>query len=65
MCVAPKAHTRVLALTLVTLAAARDAAAKGLFHVDVALDNTWFLDKTNQRDLRCVTSCGERTMLAF
>ena len=33
-------------------AAAADAAGQGLFSVDVSMADPWFLDKTNQRDLR-------------
>jgi hypothetical protein len=33
-------------------AAASEAAAQGLFSVDILLDGAWYLDKTNQRDLR-------------
>ncbi len=33
-------------------AACSEAAARGLFSVDVALAGAWHLDKTNQRDLR-------------
>lgn len=39
--------------------AAREAAERGLFHVDVKLEGVWFMDKTNQRDLRCASAVAE------
>ncbi len=36
------------------VAAAGEATEQGLFSVDVALSGLWFMDKTNQRDLRRV-----------